>query len=136
MDFKVFALPQPERERLVVMLTSFFRVRPEVELAFLFGPFVAGRPFRWVDVGVEWTPAVGDPDQAAARLERALGRSYGLRWRVRNLAAAGPLIGWQATYGLLIHSAGPFRAVDLCRRTWPAGWDFVPKLQRWLDPAI
>jgi hypothetical protein len=134
-DFKVFALPEPERDRLVVMLASFFRARPEVELVFLYGPFVAGRPFRWVEVGVEWAPGVGDPDRAAALLERALSHTYGLRWRVMDLRGAGPITLWQAASGLLIHTLDPDRAVDLCRRAWPAAWDFLPKLRRWLHPT-
>ncbi len=134
-DLKVYDLPQPERDRLAVMLASFFKARPEVELALLFGPFVTGRPFRWVDVGVGWGMGVVDTDRAAALLERALSRTYGLRWVVRDLTAAGPLVTWQAACGLLVHAVDPGRAVDLCRRSWPAAWDFVPKLRRWLDPA-
>lgn len=134
-DFKLFDLPQAERERLAVMLASFFKARPEVELALLFGPFIAGRPFRWVDVGVGWRPGVGDTDRAAALLERALSRTYGLRWAVRNLDAAGSLLRWQATCGLPVHADRPDRLVNLCRRSWPPAWDFVPKLRRWLDPA-
>jgi len=134
-DFKLFDLPQAERDRLAVMLASFFRGRPEVGLAFLFGPFVAGRPFRWVDVGVVWAEGVPNPWRAAGLLERALARTYGLRWQVRDLGTAGPLRAWEASTGLLIHAADPDRAVGLCRRSWPAAWDFLPKLRRWLNPG-
>ncbi|MER3398886.1 MAG: hypothetical protein C4316_10260 [Chloroflexota bacterium] len=130
-EFKLFNLSQAERDRLTVMLASFFRGRQEVELAFLFGPFAAGRPFRWVDVGVTWTPEVANPWRAAGLLERALARTYGLRWQVRDLEAVGPIRAWEASGGPLIHAADPDRAVGICRRSWPAAWDFLPKLRRW-----
>lgn len=131
-EFKLFNLSQAERDRLTVMLASFFRGRPEVELAFLFGPFVAGRPFRWVDVGVVWAPEVSSPWRAAGLLERALARAYGLRWQVRDLGAVGPIRAWEAGGGLLIHAADPDRAAEVCRRSWPVAWDFLPQLRRWL----
>jgi len=128
-----------QRDRLIRQLKDLLQGRPEILLAILHGSFLAGGPFRDVDLALYMNPGLmGNETFRDYEMERGVRWSadLGLPVDVRLLNDAPVAFRYHALNGavLLVREAeflDEFRA-----RTWDEYCDFAPFARRYLREAI
>ncbi|ABP49932.1 MULTISPECIES: nucleotidyltransferase domain-containing protein [Pyrobaculum] len=105
MSIRWFNLEPAERERVERILAQLLTSEEKVALAFIFGSFLEGGPFRDIDVAI-WLAEEGDPvdaalyaEKLAARLTKAVGIpvdvaviNFGPGWLKHRALRGKPLV--------------------------------------------
>lgn len=128
-----------DREGTVGPLRAALDRRAEVLFAYLHGSFVAGGPYRDVDVAV-WVDSAAVPRSGWTRyaldLAAALRHEIALPVDVQILNGAPLAFRYHALRGALLIARDPDAAAEIRARTWDDYLDFAPFARRYLREAL
>ncbi len=128
-----------EREKLIATIRNHLAARPDVLFAYLHGSFLAGGPYRDIDIAVFVdTQQIGAPRRRryeadlAVELQLTLGQPVD----VRLLNDAPLAFRYHATNGVPLVARDREARDEFRARTWDMYFDFLPFARRYLREVL